>query len=274
MADSPSRVSQLLWIYISGAAFVLMLLGMVAYIAYAGQLTFIPNWLYYVLLLPGGLAAAAFLHGAMRSHAKFTGKMSYGTVQLAGPSVVAALFVVGGFLFANRATTFALTVRTHGPDGPSDIIRTGTVTLDLGQDRRTAPIGQDGRVVFAEVPASLSGESVRLIPDVQGYAAKSDEPVAIPAGHVLDLALVRKTYATPVSGTVTDAKQRLVPGALVSFNGGMASATTDASGRFALTLPLPPGTVVPVIVSINGRIVYDSNVTVAEQPALRLLVKS
>jgi hypothetical protein len=272
MPKSESKPSQLAWVYISAIAFLVVMAGVVAYVAFAGQLTAIPNWLYYLLLIPAGLAAAAFLSGAMRSHAKFTGQGSYGTIELAGPAVVAGLVVVGGFLLANRATTFALTVRTHGPGGPSAIIREGTLTLDLGQDRRTASIGPDGQVVFAEVPAALAGEKVRLIPNVPGYRAKDDEAITIPVSHVIDLALERQTYATPVTGIVTDARNRVVRGASVSINGGMVSAETDASGRFSMTVPLAPGSVVPIQVLVNGSIIYDSQVTVAEQPPLRLKV--
>jgi hypothetical protein len=272
MAKSSSRVRPLVWVYVSAAAFLVTLLGAVAYVVFAGQLSFIPNWLYYLMLFPVGLAAAAFLSGALRSHAKFTGKLSYGTIELTGPAVVAGLVIVGGMLLANRETTFALTVRVSGPGGPADLVRTGSVMLDVGQSRRSAPISADGQVVFAEVASSLAGEAIRLIPDVPGFEAGSADPVRIPANHVVDLALKRVVYATPMSGVVTDANDRIVSGAVVSFGGGAATDSTDARGHFALSVPFAPGTVVPVSVEKGGRILLDNTVTVAEQPALRLRI--
>ncbi len=272
MAKSSSTVRPLVWVYVSAAAFLVTLLGAVAYVVFAGQLSFIPNWLYYLMLFPVGLAAAAFLSGALRSHAKFTGKLSYGTIELTGPAVVAGLVIVGGLLLANRETTFSLTVRVYGPGGPADLVHSGSVMLDLGQSRRSAPISADGQVVFAEVASSLAGEAIRLIPDVPGYEAAGADPVRIPASHVVDLALKRVVYATPMSGVVTDANDRVVRDAVVSFGGGVATDSTDASGRFALSVPYAPGTVVPVSVEKGGRILLDNTVTVAEQPALRLRI--
>lgn len=273
MARSERSLSSSAALIVSVGGFVVVLACAVAYIAYAGQLNFIPDWLYYLVLLVAGLAAATFLHRVLRSHAKLTGKLSYGTVELTGPSVVALLVVVGGFTLAKRDTTFALTVRVHGPGGPADIVREGSVTLDLGQDRRTAAVGPDGRVVFAEVPSIRAGERIRIIPEVPGFEAESDTAIAIPPHRVIDLALARRTYATSVRGTVTDARNRVVPNALVSFNAGAASTATDSAGRFSLTVPMAAGSVVPVTVTVDGQVVYDNNVTVAEQPALRLRIR-
>lgn len=272
MAARSPTVRPRVWLYVSAVALLVTLSGAVAYVAYAGQLSFIPNWLYYLLLLPLGFAAAAFLSGAMRSHAKFTGKVSYGTLELTGPAVVAGVVIAGGLLFANRETTFSLTVRVHGPAGPSDVVRAGSVTLDLGQSRRSAPISADGQAIFAEIPSSLAGESIRLIPDVSGYEAGSDDPVSIPSSHVVDLALRRAVYATTVSGVVTDADDRTVSGAVVSFGGGAATASTDASGHFAVSVPFAPGSMVALSVAKDGRILIDNTVTVAEQPPLRLRI--
>ena len=85
-APSP-KISQLKWVYISGAVFLVALICAALLIAFAGKVSFIPNSLYFVVLIPLGLVAAGFLFGAMRSHARFSGKMSHGTLELAGPVV-------------------------------------------------------------------------------------------------------------------------------------------------------------------------------------------
>ena len=271
--SQPPRITQLKWVYISGAAFLVTLLSVVGLIAFAGQLTFIPNSLYFVVLIPLGLAAAAFLAGAMRSHAKFSGKMSYGTIELAGPVVVFGLVVLGGLLLANPVATFPLTVRVHGPGGQSDIVRQGTLMVDLGADRRTKPIGAEGEVVFAGIPAALVGKPIRLLPDVPGYRPHSDEPVVIPEDHIIELELGRLESATRVRGTVLDSADRTVRNAILSFDGGSVIATSDTLGSFTALIPMEPGNVVVVTVTLKGRLVYDESITLAESPPLKIRIR-
>ena len=126
MTRPESTLPTMKWVYITGVAFVVTLLAVIGFVAFAGRVR-MPNGLYFIILIPLGLAAAAFLFGAMRSHATYSGKSPYGTLELSGPVVVLALVVLGGMM-ANRAETFALTVRVHGPGGPADIVREGRLT--------------------------------------------------------------------------------------------------------------------------------------------------
>ncbi len=274
MATPSSKIHPLKWVYISGAAFVVALACAVALIAFAGRLSFIPNSLYFVILIPLGLAAAGFLFGAMRSHAKFSGQMSYGTLELAGPVVVFGLVVLGGLFLANPTTTFALTVRVFGPGGQADIIRQGQVTADLGPRRDTRPINAEGEVVFADIPTALAGQPIRLLPDVPGYRLRNSEPVVIPDDHIVELELERPDVSTTVRGVVFDARDRTVSNATISFNGGSVTSVTDTLGSFSAELPMAAGQVVPITVTLKGQIVYDDNITVAESPALRIRIKN
>jgi len=78
MGTRPKNMSQLTWVYVSGAAFILFLVFSIILIAYAPRLLSfgITNTIFYILLIPAGLCSAAFLFGAMRSHAKYSGKIS------------------------------------------------------------------------------------------------------------------------------------------------------------------------------------------------------
>jgi hypothetical protein len=274
MASPASKIHPLKWVYISGVAFLVALACAVALIAFAGRLSFIPNSLYFVILIPLGLTAAGFLFGAMRSHAKFSGKMSYGTLELAGPVVVFGLVVLGGLFLANPTTTFALTVRVFGPGGQADIIRQGTVTADLGPRRDTRPINAQGEVVFADIPTALVGQPIRLLPDVPGYRLRTTDPLVIPDDHVLELELLRPESSTTVRGVVFDSHNRTVGNATVSFNGGSVTTVTDDLGSFSAALPVDAGQIVPITVTLKGRIVYDDNITVAETPALKIKIKN
>lgn len=270
MGGSPPKLSAIKWVYIAGAAFLMTLAAGIAFIVLADRAT-IPNAIYFVILFPLGLAAAAFLFGAMRSHAKYSGKISYGTLELGGPVVVFAMVVLGGML-ANKAATFSLVVRVHGPGGAADIIREGTLTADLAGDRRTKVIGEEGEVIFANVPNELDGQPIRLIPAVAGFEPSSAAPVVIPENHIVELALQRRSFNTAMRGTVTNSLNQAVKDATLNFNSGAITAVSDQAGNFSVVLPLSPGTVIPLTVTLNGQIVYDDNITVAEQPPLRIRI--
>jgi len=261
------------WVYVAAAAFAITLAAIVLFILSANRLR-LPNGLFYVILIPLGVTAAAFLFGAMRSHATYKGQSSYGTLELSGPVVVLALVVLGG-MFANRAETFALTVRVHGPDGPSDIVRSGALTADLAGVRRTSTIGSDGEVVFADVPDAIEGSAIRLFTDVPGLRAVDDTtPIVVPASHIIEFALTRRTFATAVRGTVQEANGRPVRGAVLNFNAGAVTVVSDSGGNFHATLPLNAGAVIPLTVAVRQTVRYDDNITVAEQPALRIVVRA
>jgi hypothetical protein len=175
---------------------------------------------------------------------------------------------------ANRAETFALTVRVHGPNGAGDIIRDGRITADLGGARRSATIGADGDVVFADVPSNLEGQKVRLIAEVPAFVSDTlSEHMRIPPSHVIDLGLTPRRFQTKMRGSVFDQSGRTVRGAALNFGAGTVKAVSDADGNFALAINVAPGTVVPLTVSLNGAVVFDENVTIAEQPALRIVTR-
>jgi hypothetical protein len=269
-ASNPNRLK---WVYISGAAFAVALAAVVAFVV-AAQRMRLPNGLYFIILIPLGLTAAAFLFGAMRSHATYRGTSTLGTLELRGPVVVLGLVVLGGMM-ANRAETFALTVRVHGPGGASDIIRDGRLTADLAGVRRTADIGADGAVVFADVPSDIEGQRVRLIAEVENFISDTTaERVVVPASHVIDLGLSRRRVLTRMRGTLRDRAGRAVRNATLNFSAGAASAVSDNAGDFDVTMSAAPGSVMPLTVTLNGELVFDDNVTVASEPALRIVIRA
>lgn len=271
MLPPAPNVTRLKWVYISGVAFAAALAAVIAFVV-AAQRMRLPNGLYFVILIPLGLTAAAFLFGAMRSHATWKGTSTFGTLELGGPVVVLGMVVVGGMM-ANRVETFALTVRVHGPGGAADIVRDGRITADLAGVRRTSNIGSDGEVVFADVPADLEGQRVRLIAEVPLFVSDSaSERVVIPVSHIIDLGLRHKRFLTTMRGTVQDRRGRSVRNAVLNFGAGATRAISDAAGNFAVAISVAPGTVMPLTVSLNGDVVFDDNVTVAEQPPLRIVI--
>ena len=270
MARRSTKIGPLTWVFIAIAtlAFAAALAVIISLMTGRVALT---NAQYYLVLIPLGLGAAGFLFGALRSQAKYSGQSSYGNLELRGPAVLFIIIVAGG-LFANQSTAFPLTVRVHGPGGPSDVIREGTVTVYLDDVGRDGQIDARGAVTFPGVPSAFDGEPVSVVADVPGFVLPADTPFVIPESHVITLRLVPREYATPVRGSVRDSAGQAVPGATVSFDNGAHSAVSDDQGNFSVVLPVAPGSVVSLVVSNSGRIVFEENVTVSEQPPLRIVI--
>jgi hypothetical protein len=117
--------------------------------------------IYFLLLVILGLASAAFLFGAMRSYATFTGKVLSGTLELGGPAVIAGLIIIGGFLLAPSTSTFSITARVHDEQGTP--ISGGNLMLYIGPDTRTAPINANGEADFKEIPSKFRTTTSRLL---------------------------------------------------------------------------------------------------------------
>ena len=113
--------------------------------------------LYYLVLVPMGLAAAGFLFGVLRSYARYSGKQLGGMLELGGPIVAFLLVLILGFVLVKPAATFPFTVYVQGKAGPGDIVlkNSGYVLLDLAGDRRRQPIGAEGQVYFPAVPPTF-----------------------------------------------------------------------------------------------------------------------
>jgi hypothetical protein len=188
---------------------------------------------YYLVLLPLGLAVTGFLFGALRSFALYRGKHFGGALQLGGPIVGFALVVIGGFLLPVPASNFPLTVYVHGPAGPQDLpLRSeGAVLLDLGGDRRSAPVGDRGQAFFPEVPANFRGQKVNVALDAVGYE-RTDNSLVQLNGTSVYLNVRRKPAR--ITGIVQDSDGYPVAGATISVAG--MSTTSGDQGQFDLVL--------------------------------------
>lgn len=258
------------WIIVSGASFLVTLGAAALFVAFADRLTFIPNFVYYLLLVPLGAAAAAFLFGAMRSYARYSGKTGYGTLELGGPVVAFALIVLGGLFLANPENTFSLAVRVYGPEGRANVITHGNIMVDLGDDRRVQSIGENGQANFFQIPARFLAEPIHVIPLVERYAAQESGPFQVPANRVIEMRLERVPDSTVVRGTVFDASGRTIGGARLSFGHGLAETQSDNNGQFSTTLPAGEGQTLPLLVTLDGRLVYDNFIVVSESEGLRI----
>lgn len=269
MATPRRAPSHLTYAYISAAAFVLALVAAAVLVLLADRFSRLSTAAYYLLLLPIALAAAAFLFGAMRSHARYRGEVARGSLELGGPVVVFAMVMLGGVFLASPDTTANVTVRLSSTVGPEDRISAGEVVLDLGDDRRTRAVGPDGQATFTQVPVQFLNAELGVIARVDRYRMASAGPFHVSPLGIIEVPLEPVRAETVVSGTILDATGP-VEGATVNFAHGAATALTDANGNFRLTVPFERTAQVPVLVTIGGRVVYSDNYVVSPEQGLRV----
>jgi hypothetical protein len=189
---------------------------------------------FYLLLIPWGLSSAAFLFGAMRSYATYTGQHLGKTFELGGPVVIFCLVVLGGFkLVPPNPETFDLTVRPYSEDAP--VITNGQITIDLGTVRRMEAIGSNGEANFKGIPEKFRTAIVNVRAQVDDYVDKM-EAVTL-TGAELRLPLKRKPPPeTSISGTVTAPrdKEKFFKTHTVKLmvDGDKGEGVTDEFGRF------------------------------------------
>jgi hypothetical protein len=191
--------------------------------------------LYYIVLLPMGLAAAGFLFGVLRSYTRYSGKQLGRVFEMLGPIIAFLLLVILGVVLVKPTTTFPLTVYVHGGGGPQDIVlrNSGDVLLDLGGDRRRQPIGSEGQAYFPSIPATFRGQEVSI--GVQSASFEVTDPnrkCRLDGGSVY-LPVQRK--AGHLSGRVQDGIGKPIPGASIYAAG--LSTTTDSAGHFKIEIP-------------------------------------
>src|SRR5690349_278795 len=184
---------------------------------------------FYILLIPWALMCSIALFGAMKSFARFTSRQLGGLLELGGPVVLFCLVLVGGFKLVPPNGPFALTVRAHSADGKEPLIKTGRVTVDLENDRRTSAFQTNGEANFKGIPPQFRGKNVRFIPEVEGYV-ETPQLRRLTTSFV-DLALDRDNSTIILFGSIIVAPaERAVLRLFV--DGGIGEGTADELGRF------------------------------------------
>lgn len=212
----------------------------------------IQKQVFYILLFPWGISCAMALFGSLRSYARLTSKQLGSAIELGGPVVLFCLVVAGGFKLVPTPDTFNLTVRIHSGEEP--IIRSGTVTIDFEDLRRTEPVYSNGEANFKGLPQKFWGLTVNVFPQVQGYRAIPQK--AAIHNNVIDLALEKASRQTVLRGTVLPP-----PGASnnlrIVLDGQDVETAPDASGRFQMLIDGQEGDPVRLRVYSGGKLAYD-----------------
>ncbi|MGE5860301.1 MAG: hypothetical protein ACM34J_07090 [Ignavibacteria bacterium] len=275
MVKQPDKISKLTWVYISGAASLFFLVAAILMIFLSPRLTEfgITKSFYYIILIPVGLASAAFLFGALRSSAKYSGKTSYGSIELTGPVVIFCLVIIGGFYFASPESDFLLTIRTVVPAKPEKIINDGSIIVDFGDQRLDKKLNENGEVMFSGVSSKFIGKPINIFPQIKGYKIKEGNSISIPENRIIYLELTERIDSTLLRGMVINDKGDPEDSVFIDIESGVASAASDDKGRFSIVVPASAGETLLLTAVKNGTTLYRDFITVTERGSITIKLK-
>jgi hypothetical protein len=215
---------------------------------------------FYVVLLAFGVACAFALFGAMRGFARMTVHHLGVAIELGGPAALFALIVWGGFKIVPAGPdTFNLTVRAHASNGVR--VTSGQVTLELGQESKTAAFDSSGDADFKGISTRFMGAYVAVWPHVDGFQQRAIQQKIV--GTTLELALAPPDVIN-YQGYVQDEKGNLVEGVKVVSPDCSHEAITDAHGVFLFKIQFGAGRVCHFIFQKSGYAAYNTDVTIDE----------
>jgi hypothetical protein len=234
-AQSWSKIAPYAVLSLCSFLFFLLLLALLLWNAERLVALGLTGNLYYLVLVPLGLSAAAFLFGALRSYAQYSGKQFGGMLELGGPVVLFLLVLILGFSLPKPASNFPLTVYVHGPSGLQDLVLRGSgyIMLDIGGERKKRPIGNDGEAVFSEIPANFRGKEIPIALDADGYELVDTHQKA----RLMESSVYVEVRKKPgrISGYVHDDEGMRL--AAVSIVVAGLSTSTHQDGSFELAIP-------------------------------------
>lgn len=185
MATVRQKVSGWGYVALTGAG---LLISIVLLMVFVGWISIPPNvWdrVYYILLVPLGLAVASFTFGAMKSYARFTGRSTTGVLEAGGPFVAAALVVIGGFVLVDTPppTSFSVTVRLE--DAKGNPAADGLLTIFYGNSSVTQPVAANGEANFKDIPAQHMGNRTKVRLNSSKYILTNPDETYVLSGQPL-----------------------------------------------------------------------------------------
>ncbi len=134
--------------------------------------------------------------------------------------------------------TFQLTVYVHGENGRQDVVlhNTGKLIVDLGNDRRAANIGENGRTNFGEIPLKFKNRQIPIYVEAKGFEVVFPDSTYTLDGDPVYFAVKQDESLAHITGVVRDEESRFfLEGATISAEG--EKTVTDTLGRFDLYIP-------------------------------------
>lgn len=142
------------------------------------------------------------------------------------------------FISSSPSSSTQLTVYTHGPKGPQDVIleNQGEVIIDFDGDRREAMIGNMGRTVFTEIPEKFIGKPLHILIESDDYEESNPEIKYEWNENSIYIPMIPKKSLGKISGIVKNIDgSALINNARIIIDHEFTT-TTDSLGRFKLDM--------------------------------------
>lgn len=270
MQPKNTKVSSLTWALISAAGFIVFIGAALFFIFFNDALKNISTPVYFFLLVIVGFIAAAFLSGALKSHAKYSGKVYGGTLELGGPVVIFALIIYMGYIFRPVAGYTNLKITVFGDTTKNELINSGVIKILL--NKPDSQRIQNGLAEFTDIPNDFEGKEITIIPQVDGYYSNAQQ-IKINGDNIpVELHLSKKPDSILIKGMVIDHIGHTVSNAIIIFEDGFARDTTDAFGNFRINLPFKEGHESRIRVYTKNILRYNNEQTLSSYASMTLQI--
>lgn len=192
---------------------------------------------FYVLLLPMGLSAAAFLFGTMRSYARYKGKIFSGVLELGGPVVLFVLVVVGGFMLVSDTGSFDFTISLRNRSTGKIVNIEGQIKVFLEGKPKAPDFNRNGCFYFENIPSKFKKHKFHIALDAPGWQFTNDKKTIKLKlnGKSTFIEIERDSTLAEVSGTVRDQDGKFLENVEIHIQG--LKTKTNKHGWFKLNIP-------------------------------------
>jgi hypothetical protein len=270
--ETNKAVSPLTWVIITGLGFVLFVAAAVILMIFSNKSANLSPQVYFFLLVFVALIASGFLFGALKAHAKYSGKLNNGTLALGGPAVIFCLIIYFGLKLSPVADSVDIKFIVFGDESKNELVNGGLLKV-LFSKPDSARI-ENGVVTFNELPVNLLGKTVTVTPAVLGYYRQSQQiTIPIDGRTPVELHLKKRADSITVSGLVVDMQGQPVPDVLIVLANGLYKANADQLGNFSLVLAIKDGTELPVRIYEGTKLRFNSTQIFSDKIPLTLQLK-
>lgn len=123
------NISSLSWVIITGLGFVLFIIAAVILIIFSSNANNLNSQVYFFLLVFIALIASGFLFGTLKSHAKYSGHVYNGTLELGGPTVIFCLIIYFGLKLAPTVSSLSLKFIVFGSANKNELVNSGLLKV-------------------------------------------------------------------------------------------------------------------------------------------------
>ncbi|AFD07744.1 hypothetical protein [Solitalea canadensis] len=254
------------WVYITLGGFVVFMVFLILFILYNKSTSFNSKE-YFILLVILSLIVTAFLSGAMRSYAKYTGNVYGGKLSIAGPIVVFIIMMFLGNHFSRNEKRLVINVF----DENNNLLSGGQLDVLIGEQVYKEGISEKGQVIIAQIPDDLNKAIIR--PRVVGYTFSGDSLVDVTGDKPIAIQLKKIPKGLKVHGQVQLPKGKSMENVRVYFDGNDSLYSVKSNGLFSHTIPFDDGDEVLVKIFYADSNIYQKHFRLSPLSSIDMYVK-